>query len=493
MALVVDDILHCAASSAPNRLAATLGDDRTTFGELRRRSNRLANALLGLGVAPGDRVAWWSDTSLDGVGLYFGLGRIGAPFCPLNPAYGEDELQAVLEYLRPRLLVADPGHAERAEHLAADLGLALATVGARGPGADLDALADAASPDTPPVARPDEGDIFSIFLTSGSTGRPKGVMVSQRATWLRTHAGAAAHAVSGGRGDVVMFPLFHMAGWNFSAMAWSAQRPAHLVHRADAELLLGEIDRWSAATLYCLPAVWQRVLTSGHRADTSSLDWALTGTSEVTTELLGAIKMRFPGSRTTVNYGATETGRAVALADRDLFLRPGSVGLPIPGVRAEVADDGELLLASDRLMSGYFDLPEASAEALAGGWYHTGDLARRDDDGYLTIVGRKKEVIRTGGETVAPVEVEAALRGFPGLSELAVVGVPDPDWGEVVCAVVVPEDGSEPPTVDDLRRHLTDRLSPYKHPRRVVVARDLPRTPATGQIQRAELARQLGS
>ncbi len=118
MALVVDDILDCAASAAPRRLAATLDDERTTFGELRHRANRLANALLGLGVGPGDRVAWWSETSLDGVGLYFALGRVGSPFCPLNPSYGDDEARVVLEYLRPRLVVADPAHAERARALA---------------------------------------------------------------------------------------------------------------------------------------------------------------------------------------------------------------------------------------------------------------------------------------------------------------------------------------------------------------------------------------
>jgi acyl-CoA synthetase (AMP-forming)/AMP-acid ligase II len=492
--LVVDDVLSCAASAAPGRLAVTLGEDRLTFGDLRRRANRLANALLGLRVGPGDRVAWWSETSLDGVGLYFGLGRIGAPFVPLNPGYSHDEARAVLEYLAPRLLVVDPAHAERAAALAADLGVPLASVGAGDvrPGHDLDRLALAASSDTPPVPLPKEDDVFTVFLTSGSTGRPKGVMVSQRATWLRTHAGAAAHVTCGGTGDVVMFPLFHMAGWNFSAMAWSSGRPAHLVRRADPDELLGAVERWSAATLYCLPAVWQRVLASDTAADTTSLEWALTGTSQVTTELLSALKARFPTVRTTVNYGSTETGRAVALSDRDLFDRPGSVGLPIPGVRACVADDGELLLRTDRVMSGYWDLPAETAEVLRGGWYHTGDLATRDDDGYLTIVGRKKEVIRTGGETVAPVEVEAALTGYPGVVEVAVVGLPDPDWGEVVCAVVVLADGAAAPTAEALAGHLTGRLARHKHPRRVVVADGLPRTPATGQVQRAVLARRFG-
>jgi acyl-CoA synthetase (AMP-forming)/AMP-acid ligase II len=318
-------------------------------------------------------------------------------------------------------------------------------------------------------------------------------MVSQRATWLRTHAGAAAHSTTGGAGEVIMFPLFHMAGWNFAMMAWSARHAAHLVARADADQILSAVGRWSPSVLYCIPAVWRRILESDLKVDTTPVEWALTGTSQVTPELLEGIKRMFPAARTTVNYGSTETARAVALRDPDLFTHPGSVGHPIPGVQAKVADDGELLLTSDRLMSGYFELPAETAQALRGGWYHTGDLAEMDDEGYLSIVGRKKEVIRTGGETVAPVEVEAALAGYPGLADLAIVGVPDARWGEVVCAVVVLHDGAGVPGIEELRAHIGDRLAPYKHPRRVVVAEVLPRTSATGQVQRAKLVEQIAT
>jgi len=239
--------------------------------------------------------------------------------------------------------------------------------------------------------------------------------------------------------------------------------------------------------------VWRRILDSDRAVDTRSVEWALTGTSQVTPELLEGIRRKFPAARTTVNYGSTETARAVALRDPDLFTHPGSVGHPIPGVRAALADDGELLIASDRLMSGYFELPAETNEVLRQGWYHTGDLAERDGEGYLTIVGRKKEVIRTGGETVAPVEVEAALSGYPGIADLAVVGVPDAQWGEVVCAVVVLGEGAALPDPRELRDHIGDRLAPHKHPRRVVRVDVLPRTAATGQVQRAKLAQQVGS
>ena len=297
------------------------------------------------------------------------------------------------------------------------------------PGIDLSLQAQSASSAPPPVPLPDEDAICTIFLTSGSTGQPKGVMVSQRATWLRTHAGAAAYSTTGGAGEVIMFPLFHMAGWNFAMMAWSARHAAHLVRRADAEQLLGAVERWSPSVIYCIPAVWRRILESKLAVDTSSVEWALTGTSQVTQELLAGIKERFPAARTTVNYGSTETARAVGLRDPDLFTHPGSVGHPIPGVQARVAEDGELLLTSDRLMAGYFELPVETAQALQNGWYHTGDLAEQDDEGYLYIVGRKKEVIRTGGETVAPVEVETALAGYPGIADVGGRRHPRPAMG----------------------------------------------------------------
>ena len=498
MPLIANDVLACAAGTAPGRLAVTLGDERLTFGDVDVLANRYSNTLHGLGARRGERVAWWSETTLEGVGLYFALSRLGVAFVPLNPAYTDDEAAVVLAYIRPQMLIVDPTHAERAEQLVAGTGIALVTVGDRGdrgalPGIDLGVQALAASAAPPALPLPDEDAICTIFLTSGSTGQPKGVMVSQRATWLRTHAGAAAYSTTGGAGEVVMFPLFHMAGWNFAMMAWSARHAAHLVSRADAEQLLGAVGRWSPSVIYCIPAVWRRILESDLDVDTSSVEWALTGTSQVTQELLAGIKERFPAARTTVNYGSTETARAVGLRDPDLFTHPGSVGHPIPGVQARVAEDGELLLTSDRLMTGYFELPVETAQALQGGWYHTGDLAEQDDEGYLYIVGRKKEVIRTGGETVAPVEVETALAGYPGIAEVAIVGIPDPQWGEVVCAVVVLHEGAEVPSVEGLRSHIGERLAAYKHPRRVVQADVLPRTSATGQVQRAKLVQQFGS
>jgi fatty-acyl-CoA synthase len=181
------------------------------------------------------------------------------------------------------------------------------------------------------------------------------------------------------------------------------------------------------------------------------------------------------------------------LAHVDLARKPGSVGLPQPGVDVRIVD-GEVCITSELLMDGYFDQPDATAEALRDGWYHTGDLGSFDEEGYLSIVGRARDVIRTGGETVAPGEVEAVLATHPGIREVAVVGLPDPKWGEIVCAVVVAQPGSDDAVdLDDLRAHSATQLAPFKQPRRLQVVDELPRTPATGQVQRPLLVERIAS
>ncbi len=198
-----------------------------------------------------------------------------------------------------------------------------------------------------------------------------------------------------------------------------------------------------------------------------------------------AIRDALPHTTTTIIYGSTEAGPGTLLGPADVLRKPGSVGRAAPGVTVRLSATGEVCITGEYLMDGYFEQPDATAEALQDGWYHTGDLGALDDEGYLSIVGRARDVLRTGGETVAPLEVEDALRDHPAVVEVAVVGIPDADWGEIVCAVVVAVPGRERDVdVDALRAHCRDRLAAYKQPRRVELVDALPRTPATGQIQR---------
>jgi fatty-acyl-CoA synthase len=476
--LHIAEMLANAARVAPDTVAVTLDDDALTFAQIDEESNRVANGLRDLWVGRGDRVLWWGDTTLAAVPVFAALSKLGAVFAPLNARASVDEIAPVAEYARPRLLLCAPSHLDAAGELAARVDLPFAPELPTG-GADA-----------PEVADLDERDPHVIFFTSGSTGRPKGVVLSHRTNWLRTYVGATT--TPGGAGTVCMFPLFHMAGWTIAMGAWQGRRPVHFVRVPDAATLLETTARHRASRLYCIPAVWARILEHGLDGfDLSALEEADTGTSATPPELLRAIKDALPHTRTRVFYGSTEAGPGVQLGDADLFRKPGSVGVAQPGVEVRVDDTGEVVMRSAFLMDGYFDDDAATAEALRDGWYHTGDLGAFDDDGYLAIVGRARDVVRTGGETVAPPEVEQVLAGHPAISEIAVVGVPDVQWGEVVTAVIVVRAGEEAPDLDSLREYCAGRLAPFKHPRRVAVVGSLPRTAATGQVQRTLIVERL--
>ncbi len=485
--LCIGEVFRVAAASSPEQVAVTLGPDVPTFSEMDRGGNRFAHAFGRLGVAGGDRGCWWSDTSLDAVGVFAGLAKLGAVFAPLNARAGVEEITPVAAYARPRLIVAGESHVEEAATVASAIGAPFAQIGA-GPGADLAASAHTA-PDHAPGIRVPEADPHVIFFTSGSTGRPKGVVLSHRANWLRTYPGATS--TPGGGGTVCMFPLFHMAGWTIALGAWQARRAVHFVATPDAATLLAETERHRASRLDCIPAVWARILEHGVDGyDLSALREADTGTSATPVQLLRALHDALPHTVTRVFYGSTEAGPGVQLGPDDLFRKPGSVGVPQPGVEMRLID-GEVCLRSSFLMDGYFDNPQATAEALRDGWYHTGDLGAIDGDGYLSIVGRARDVIRTGGETVAPVEVEAVLGAHTDIDEVAVVGLPDLDWGEIVTAVVVLRPGAPHLDLASVRAHCEGRLAAFKHPRRLEVVAALPRTAATGQVQRTLVVEQL--
>jgi fatty-acyl-CoA synthase len=480
--LLVGEILANAAAVAPSAVAATLDDRTMTFGEIESTANQVARSLAGMGIERGDRVLWWGDTHLDAVPVFAALAKLGGVFAPLNARATRAEVGPVGEYAKARILLAGASHADAAAELARDLGLPFGT--------DVVAHAVGEPDSSLPPTGVDERDPHVIFFTSGSTGRPKGVVLSHRTNWLRTFVGATTSA--GGGGVVCMFPLFHMAGWTIALGAWQARRAIHFVRVPDAETLLSTTVRQRAARLYCIPAVWGRVLEHGVDGyDLSCLAEADTGTSATPVELLRAIKDALPRTATRVFYGSTEAGPSLALADGDLFRKPGSVGVAQPGVEVRLDERGEVCVRSPFLMDGYFDNPDATADALIDGWYHTGDLGALDADGYMAIVGRARDVIRTGGETVAPPEVEAVLGAHPDVAEIAVVGVPDVEWGELVTAVIVARPGATGPTVEDLRAFCGTRLAGYKQPRRVALVDKLPRTAATGQIQRTLIVEQL--
>lgn len=488
----VSKLLRIAAATAPNRIAATLDEEAVTFRDCDRKAARLAHALTNWGVRRQHRVVYWADISLRTIDLYFALSHVGAIFVPVNPALSLPELHAVIDYLEPHFIVAGAGHAAAAESVARRAGVPLGVLGGGRscPGHDLDDAASRASDGAAPDCA-SSADIQVMFLTSGSTGRPKAVRISQKAQWMRCASSPSYTEVGGGRGTANMFPLFHMAGWHMTVQSVARRRAVHLVQRASSEALWQVIEAHQPQELYAIPAVWRRLLDGGAGRDGRCLVHAFTGTSRVEPELVDAILQRFQGARTGVYYGSTELGNAIGIGHDDLLDHPYSVGIPLPGVEARI-EDGELLLRSETMMDGYHALPEETAAALQGGWYHTGDLAEVSPDGFFEIVGRRREIIRSGGESIAPAEVEAALRTLPDVADVAVVGLPHEGWGEVVCAVFVMQAGKETPSIEALRGALADRLASFKHPRIVRAASGpLPRTLATGQIQRSQIRQAL--
>jgi fatty-acyl-CoA synthase len=462
--LTIGSIVDACLRARRTGTAATLGGERWTFADLEAAANSCAYALRARGVARGDVVAWRADPSLTTLSGFLACARLGAIFAPLNPALAAAETTGLLEYLGSRLVTGG------------DLDAA--------PGARLELSVDDRSP-------------HIVYLTSGSTGRPKGVMVSHRASWLRAAPGGGTftYGLRGEGGVVTAFPLYHYGGWHYVLEAWQNRRPIHLVRQATAGELAGAVEEWRASALYAIPAVWERILAAD--GDLSSLRHADTGTSHAPADLLARIKARVPGATTTVLYGSTEAGRMAALQDWEIAERPGSVGrAAFPG--ALWLDEGEVCFASPAMMDGYYRLGRETAAVLHDGVYRSGDTGELDEDGYLYLTGRTSELIRTGGESVWPVEVEAALRGLDGIADVAVVGVPDDTWGEIVCAAIVPAGGpggpGDPvPDVERLRSHLDGRLARFKHPRRVAVVPEIPRTPATGQVQRRRLRDQVTS
>lgn len=456
--LLIGDVLTSNAARLSHAVAAWLDGEELTYAELEARTSELVPALAATGVKRGDRIVWQAEVSLEVIALYFAAARLGAVFVPLNPRYTSEEAARIIAHADPRLVLGD--HASGHDRLHSVLSRKIGDPGR--------------------LEAPQEDDAHVIFYTSGTTGEPKGCILSQRTQRLR--AGNRSAWPQGG--ELCMFPQFHMAGWTRVLEHWTEGNEVSYIRRADADDLLDAITRRRPRSTYCIPAVWQRIFDADKSAyDLSSLKIVDTGTSQVSVELLAGLADLFPGATTSIAYGSTE-GHLVCVAGPDLGdRRATTVGRPTPGVMLEIDESGELLVDSPYLFSGYFRNEAASAAAMADGRYHTGDLAECDADGLYRIVGRAGDLIRTGGEAVAPAEVEAVLLRCPGVAEIAVVGMPDPVWGELVTAFVVAQPGTDV-SLETLRAFAESHLAPHKLPRRLEQVGHLPRTAATGQVQR---------
>lgn len=450
--LLVADVLRNAAVGAPERMAITIGGESRTFAELLAAGERVAGGLAAHGIGPGDVVLLGGTVSIDMADVFVGCALLGAVFAPFDPRLPAETRDHIRTVARPAL-----------ELVAGD------TDGLAGP-----------IPAPPEIG---EQDPHVVFFTSGTSGLPKGVVISNRVSVLRSHPGSQLEP----RGVLVCpYPLFHMAGWTMAMQQWHARDGIVFLERADPADIVQAVRHHDAARLNAIPGVWQRILEHlGDGAPLTSLRFADTGTYATPPELLAAIAAAAPNAHVRVFYGSTEVGNVTALDHGDILERVGSCGRPSPLVELRLSDEGEMLVRTPVAFDGYLHDPEATAAAFVDGWFRTGDVAAFDDDGFVSIVGRLGQLIRTGGESVSPALVETAFLGSPGLADVAVIGLPDPQWGEVVTLCVVPEPGTTP-ALDGLLADVD--LAPHQRPRRLAIVDRIPRTAATGQVDRAALA-----
>ncbi|APX90478.1 malonyl-CoA synthase [Brevirhabdus pacifica] len=452
---------------------------------------RYANALVQQGIAPGDRVAVQVAKSPQALALYGACVRAGAVFLPLNTAYTASELEYFIANSGAGLFVCDPGDAEALAPIAEGAGIRLATLDAVGGGSLAD-MAAAAPENFTTVAR-GRDDLAALLYTSGTTGRSKGAMLTQEnllsnaialvSCWRFTDRDVLLHAL----------PIFHSHGLfvatNVSLLAGGAMI---FLPKFDQDTVIEQLPR--ATTMMGVPTFYTRLL------DDERFTRALVGHVRVfisgSAPLLAETHVRFEertGHRILERYGMTETSMNSS-NPYDAERRAGTVGFALPGVEIKITDPdtgktlpkgeiGQIELRGPNVFKGYWQMPEKTAEELrADGFFITGDLGRFDDDGYLTIVGRNKDLIISGGYNIYPKEIELILDEQPGVRESAVIGVPHPDFGESVVAVLVP-DGAGGPDLDAIRADLGARLAGFKQPRRYVVQAELPRN-TMGKVQK---------
>ncbi|MGI8752011.1 MAG: acyl-CoA synthetase [Acidimicrobiales bacterium] len=501
------------ADATPQRVALAEGSAELTWAGFEGRTSRLARALLGLGVRRGDRVGVLLANSIAFMEATFAIAKLGAIMVPVNTRLAAPEVGYILADSGADVLIAH-------DVLGAVAGAAVTQPGVRvrhhlvvrawwahpgdeggGGGIDYEQALLAEEPRLLDMDV-DTRDLHGIMYTSGTTGRPKGAML--------THANALANARNNlalGRGlrasdlTVTVAPMFHIGGLGVHSLPLVYVGGTNVIQPTFVpDQLLAAIEARRATVQFLVPAMWAAVARCGDldRYDLSSLELALSGGAPCPLPVIEAFHNR--GITFQEGFGMTETAPSVSVLDPEhIKSKAGSIGRALPDVEARLVDDndrtvpvgavGELVVRGDNITPGYWMLPEATAEAWRGGWFHTGDLGQIDDEGYITLVDRKKDMIISGGENVYPIEVEQILFRYPGVREAAIFGLPAERWGETVVAAVAWESAPDDPVavIDWCRQ----RLAHFKCPTRVEVVDELPRN-ATGKVLKTVLRQTFG-
>ncbi|MEJ2867146.1 long-chain fatty acid--CoA ligase [Actinomycetospora sp. OC33-EN08] len=474
------------ARSSPERVALVHGPTRTTYAELDDRVRRLAAGLRGLGVAPGDRVAYLGPNHPAFVETMFATTALGAVFVPLNTRLAADEVAFAVADTAPRILVVDPDVSTAAMLSSGVSMAALLTLGGTFDALIMDTTERAEPVDTDPDA------LAVLMFTSGTTGRPKAACLTHaNLTWNALNVVVDVD-LAGDEVCLLSAPLFHAAALGMTCLPVLLKGGTLVLEQAfDVDRTLDLVERERVTVMFGVPTMFATIARSPRFADAdlSSVRYLLCGGAPVPPSLLEVYAPRGPAF--LQGYGMTEAAPGVLLLDpAHARSRAGTAGRPHFFTDVTLASSGEILVRGPHVVSGYWQRPEETAAAFTGaGWFRSGDVAEVDDEGFHRIVDRAKDLYISGGENVSPAEVEGVLAAHPDVVDVAVVGVPDDRWGEVGHAWVVlaPDVDTTP---EDLLAWLDGRLARFKAPRTVDVVATLPRNP-TGKLDKPALRRSL--
>jgi long-chain acyl-CoA synthetase len=485
-------ILTESAAREPGHVALKLDDAEVTYGQLDAASALMAGLLAEKGISPGDRVGIMLPNVPYFAVCYYGVLRAGGIVVPMNVLLKRREVAFYLRDPEAKLLLAWHGFADDAQTGAQDAGVEYVLVA---PG-EFEQLLAAAQP-RPDVAGTDDSDTAVILYTSGTTGTPKGAELTHAN--LKRNCEIARGLFDLGPDAVTLgaLPLFHSFGQTCGLNATIVGGGTlTLIPRFDPRKALAIIARDRVTVFEGVPTMYSAMLHDPEAAgsDTSTLVCCASGGAAMPVELMRGFEQAFD-CKVLEGYGLSETSPVASFNHPDRERKPGSIGTPIEGVEMKVVDDegrdlpagevGEIVIRGHNVMKGYWNRPDATAEAIRAGWFHTGDMARIDGDGYFFIVDRKKDMIIRGGYNVYPREIEEILYEHPAVREVAVVGVPHDELGEEIGAAVALKDGAEA-TPDELRDHVKGQVAAYKYPRIVWMVEDLPKGP-TGKILKREI------
>ena len=497
------DLLRRSAARHPERLAIACGDTRWSYAEFDRLCNRVAAGLAQRGVGKGSFVALLARNSHAFAAMRFALARLGAVLVPINFMLKADEAAYILRHAGATLLATDSALAPLARAAAAlDTAVQqlvwLPSEDASEAEADMLSFDTLAACDAPlPAVALGGGDLAQIVYTSGTESSPKGAMLTHDAVLWQYVSCIVDAAIAHDDLTLHALPLYHCAQLDvFFGPSIQVGASNVITARPVPENLLPLIERHRITSFFAPPTVWIALLRSPlfDGTDLSSLRKGYYGASIMPVEVLREMAARLPQVQLWNLYGQTEIAPlATMLGPQDQLRKPGSCGRAVLNVETRVVDEtmndvapgavGEIVHRSPHLMRGYFKDDERSAAAFAGGWFHSGDLATIDDEGFITVVDRKKDMIKTGGENVASREVEETIYRLAQVSEVAVVGVPHPRWVEAVLAVIVVKQG-QALSEDEVLAHCRSALASFKAPKGVVFVDALPKNPSGKLLKR---------